>query len=105
MVLAAILGDGQLSDAYFVALRLPNSFRGIFAEGAFNVAFIPRYAALRARDGDVAAAGFADRVFSWQMAAQISLLLAALVFMPQIVAVMAPGFVNHPGQVALAIDF
>ncbi len=105
IVMAAILGDGILSDAYFVALRLPNSFRGIFAEGAFNVAFIPRYAALRTRDGDEAADTFANRVFSWQMAAQIALLLAALVFMPQLVAVMAPGFAAHPGQVALAIDF
>lgn len=105
IVMAAILGDGILSDAYFVALRLPNSFRGIFAEGAFNVAFIPRYAALRTREGDEAAFSFADRVFSWQMAAQLALLLAALVFMPQIVAVMAPGFAAHPGQVALAIDF
>ncbi len=105
IVMAAILGDGLLSDAYFVALRLPNSFRGIFAEGAFNVAFIPRYASLRAREGDGAAAVFADRVFSWQMAAQIALLAAALVFMPQIVAALAPGFANHPGQIALAIDF
>ena len=105
IVMAAILGDGLLSDAYFVALRLPNSFRGIFAEGAFNVAFIPRYAALRTREGDDAAFRFADRVFSWQMAAQLALLLAALVFMPQIVAVMAPGFSQHAGQVALAVDF
>ncbi len=105
IVMAAILGDGPLSDAYFVALRLPNSFRGIFAEGAFNVAFIPRYAALRTREGDGAATLFADRVFSWQMAAQIALLVAALVFMPQIVAALAPGFAAHPGQIALAIDF
>ena len=61
IVMAAILGDGVLSDAYMVALRLPNSFRGIFAEGAFNVAFIPRYAALRTREGDSVAALFADR--------------------------------------------
>ena len=105
IVMAAILGDGILSDAYFVALRLPNSFRGIFAEGAFNVAFIPRYAALRARGGDAAATSFADSVFSWQMTAQIALLVAAIVFMPQIVAVMAPGFAGHAGQVGLAIDF
>lgn len=105
IVMAAILGDGMLSDAYFVALRLPNSFRGIFAEGAFNVAFIPRYATLRTKDGDAAANSFADRVFSWQMAAQLALLVAALVFMPQIVALLAPGFAHHAGQLALAIDF
>lgn len=105
IVMAAILGDGLLSDAYFVALRLPNSFRGIFAEGAFNVAFIPRYAGLRTREGDGAAALFADRVFSWQMAAQLALLVLALALMPQIVALLAPGFAAHPGQVAFAIDF
>src|SRR6266481_3127424 len=89
IVMAAILGDGLLSDAYFVAQRLPNSFRGIFAEGAFNVAFIPRYASLRMREGDAAANDFADRVFAWQISAQIILLVVALLLMPQIVAVMA----------------
>src|SRR5271154_1440159 len=88
IVMAAVLGDGLLSDAYFVALRLPNSFRSIFAEGAFNVAFIPRYSSLHAREGLLAAARFADYVFSWQMAAQIVLLVMALLFMPQIVSVL-----------------
>src|SRR5271154_7122349 len=98
IVMAAILGDGLLSDAYFVALRLPNSFRGIFAEGAFNVAFIPRYAAAREKQREAAAAHFADNVYSWQMAAQIVLLVAALACMTWIVLIMAPGFAAHPGE-------
>jgi putative peptidoglycan lipid II flippase len=101
VVAAAILGDGILSDAFYVALRLPNSFRNIFAEGAFNAAFVPRYAALRATRGQVAAADFANRIFSWQMAAQIVLLLAALLGMPWIVRAMAGGF-SVPGEAELA---
>jgi putative peptidoglycan lipid II flippase len=102
ILMAAILGDGILSDAFFVAWRLPNSFRGIFAEGAFNVAFIPRYAAARETKGEDEAARFADNVYSWQMAAQIVLLLAALAFMYWIVRIMAPGFAAHRGQTELA---
>src|SRR5262249_34825879 len=49
--LAAILGAGPLADAFFVALRLPNHFRAIFAEGAFNAAFVPAYARVRGQGG------------------------------------------------------
>ena len=44
IMLAAILGAGPVADAFFIALRLPNHFRAIFAEGAFNAAFVPAYA-------------------------------------------------------------
>ena len=101
VVAAAILGDGVLSDAFYVALRLPNSFRNIFAEGAFNAAFVPRYAALRATKGEAVAADFANRIFSWQMAAQVVLLLAALLGMPWIITAMAGGF-SVPGEAELA---
>ncbi len=98
ILMAAVLGDGLLSDAFFVAWRLPNSFRGIFAEGAFNVAFIPRYAAARERSGEEEAARFADDVYSWQMAAQVVLLVVAMACMFWIVRIMAPGFAAHPGE-------
>jgi len=103
IVTAAILGDGALSDTFMVALRLPNSFRSVFAEGAFNAAFVPRYAALRATEGETPAAVFADRIFAWQMAAQAILLVVAMLAMPWIVAVMAPGFASRPGGAHLAI--
>ena len=51
IMLAAILGAGPVADAFFVALRLPNHFRAIFAEGAFNAAFVPAYARVRAAGG------------------------------------------------------
>ena len=102
IIMAAVLGDGFLSDAFFVAWRLPNSFRNIFAEGAFNVAFIPRYAAAREKRGEEQAAAFADNVYSWQIVAQLVLLALALACMAWIVEIMAPGFSAHPGQTALA---
>src|SRR5215831_11832759 len=51
IMLAAILGAGPVADAFFVALRLPNHFRAIFAEGAFNAAFVPAYARIRTGGG------------------------------------------------------
>ncbi len=102
VLMAAILGAGPLSDAFLVAFRLPNNFRAIFAEGAFNLAFLPRYAAMREREGHEAAGQFANRVYSWQMITQVVLLLAALGAMRPIISIMAPGFAAHPGQLELA---
>lgn len=102
VLMAAIMGAGPMSDAFLVAFRLPNNFRAIFAEGAFNLAFLPRYAAMRETDGPEAAARFANRVYSWQMVTQVIILLAALGAMRSIISVMAPGFADHPGQIELA---
>ena len=104
VTMAAILGHGLLSDAFIVAFLLPNYFRSIFGEGTINPAFLPRYATLYARGQKADAALFADRVFSWQMAAQFVLLIAALIFMPGIVHVLAPGFANHADQFALTVS-
>jgi putative peptidoglycan lipid II flippase len=105
VLMAAVLGAGPLSDAFLVAFRLPNNFRAIFAEGAFNAAFLPRYTSAATRQGTdpkSSAARFADDVFSWQLAVQLLLLALALVFMRGIVGVMAPGFADNPGQMRLA---
>src|ERR1700758_5130949 len=80
--MAWILGKGFLSDAFIVAFLFPNYFRSIFGEGTINPAFLPRYAALHARGERAAAGTFADRVFSWQIAAQLLLLVVALIAMP-----------------------
>ena len=58
IMLAAFLGAGPVADAFFVAFRLPNHFRAIFAEGAFNAAFIPAYARIRTQEGKDAAGIF-----------------------------------------------
>jgi putative peptidoglycan lipid II flippase len=103
-LLAWILGKGIVSDAFFVAFLFPNNFRAIFGEGTLNPAFLPRYAALHARGERDAAARFADQIFSWQMAAQAAILVLALVFMPQLIALVSPGFVDDPRQFALTVS-
>src|SRR5881296_1457323 len=87
IMLAAILGAGPAADAFFVALRLPNHFRAIFAEGAFNAAFVPAYARIRQQGGSDPAGRFADRVFT-----------------PAVIALLAPGFATDPGRFALAVE-
>jgi putative peptidoglycan lipid II flippase len=104
ILMAWVLGKGILSDAFIVAFLFPNYFRAIFGEGTINPAFLPRYAALHARGQESAAALFADRVFSWQMWTQLLILILALVFMPEIVKLIAPGFAANPGQFAMTVS-
>src|SRR5712672_4671739 len=73
IMLAAILGAGPVADAFFVALRLPNHFRAIFAEGAFNAAFVPAYAHLYGQS-EASAKLFANRIFTLLFTAQVVLL-------------------------------
>ena len=104
IILAAVLGAGPVADAFFVALRLPNHFRAIFAEGAFNAAFVPAYARIREQGGPERAALFADRIFTILLASQIVLLAIALIFTPAVIDVLAPGFANDPERYRLAVE-
>src|ERR1700761_9720308 len=92
ILMAWVLGKGVLSDAFIVAFLFPNYFRQIFGEGTINPAFLPRYATLHAKGQHDAAALFADRVFSWQMAAQALILVLALSLMPFLVDVFQAGY-------------
>lgn len=104
IMLAAILGAGPVADAFFVALRLPNHFRAIFAEGAFNAAFVPAYAHVHGERGAASAKLFSDRIFTILFVSQVVLLVVAWLFMPQAISILAPGFTDEPGQRQLAID-
>jgi putative peptidoglycan lipid II flippase len=104
VVLAAVLGAGPVADAFFVALRLPNHFRAIFAEGAFNAAFVPAYARIREQNGANPAGLFADRIFTLLIATQVVLLAAALIFTPEVIALLAPGFVKDATRFTLATE-
>src|SRR5580698_7062218 len=95
IMLAAIIGAGPVADAFFVAFRLPNHFRAIFAEGAFNAAFIPAYARVRTQGGPLAAQLFGDRFFTLSL---------AMVVTPQASDLLAPGFARDPQQFALAVS-
>jgi putative peptidoglycan lipid II flippase len=104
ILLAAILGAGPVADAFFVALRLPNHFRAIFAEGAFNAAFVPAYAHVHGEGGAASARLFANRIFTLLFVSQVVLLVIALAFMPQAMSILAPGFSDEPEQRRLAIE-
>jgi putative peptidoglycan lipid II flippase len=104
IMLAAILGAGPVADAFFVALRLPNHFRAIFAEGAFNAAFVPAYAHVHGDRGEASARLFADRIFTLLFFSQLVLLVVAWLFMPQVIAILAPGFSDDPARGELAIS-
>jgi putative peptidoglycan lipid II flippase len=104
IALAAVLGAGPLADAFFVAFRLPNHFRAIFAEGAFNAAFVPAYARIRQQGGADPARLFADRVFTLLLIAQLIFLMVVWAFMPWVVSVLAWGFRSDPARFALAVE-
>jgi putative peptidoglycan lipid II flippase len=95
---AIFLGAGPVADAFFVAQRLPNLFRSLFAEGAFSAAFVPLYTSEQERHGPEAAQRFAGQA--------LMLLLAALIpFSVVIMLVLAPGFQNDPEKYQLAVTF
>jgi putative peptidoglycan lipid II flippase len=104
IVLAAVLGAGPIADAFFVALRLPNHFRAIFAEGAFNAAFVPAYARITTSKGREVAGIFADRVLALLVASQVLLLAIALLFTPGVIGLLAPGFSGDPARFGLAVE-
>jgi putative peptidoglycan lipid II flippase len=102
VVLAAVLGAGPLNDAFLVALRLPNHFRAIFAEGAFNAAFVPAYARAREEEGEGEARAFAGRILTLLVLATGVLTALAMVFTPQVIDLLAPGFAKDPFRFDLA---
>ena len=101
---AAILGAGPVADAFFVALRLPNLFRSLFAEGAFSAAFVPGFAGTVAESGAAEARLFAEDALAVLVAVLLPFLLLAEIFMPAVMRVMAPGFAAVPGKFALAVE-
>jgi putative peptidoglycan lipid II flippase len=103
VVMAAVLGAGPVADAFFVAFRLPNHFRAIFAEGAFAAAFVPAYARTLQQSGIEAAKVFADRIAAALIVINLFLLALALLFTPWVVAILAPGFVDDPVRFDLAV--
>jgi putative peptidoglycan lipid II flippase len=102
VTIAAVMGVGPVADAFVVALRLPNHFRAIFGEGAFNSAFVPTYARTHEK-GAAEARLFADRVFTLMLIVQVALLAAAFAGMPWVVRLLAPGFSEDPQKFALAV--
>ncbi len=104
VVLGAALGAGLLADAFYVAFRLPNHFRAIFGEGAFNAAYVPSYSRVLEAEGAPEAKGFANQIFTLLFASQILLLALAWAFTPQLVRLLAPGFEDDVRKFDLAVS-
>ncbi len=101
VVMAAVLGAGPMADAFFIAFRLPNHFRAIFAEGAFAAAFVPAYARTLEQAGLPAAKLFADQIAAALIAINLVLLAVAMIFTPEVVSLLAPGL--DPTRFDLAV--
>jgi putative peptidoglycan lipid II flippase len=104
ILIASCLGAGPVADAFFVAFKLPNFFRRLFAEGAFNAAFVPLFAARLAEAGHVAAERFATQVMSVMVVFLFCFITVLQIGMPWLMAVIAPGFIGDPAKYSLAVD-
>lgn len=103
---AAYLGAGPIADAFFVALKLPNFFRRVTAEGAFSVSFVPIYSAkLEQGQGDDRAANeFASQTLSIMLTILIPFSILVMFAMPWVIYVIAPGFESGELRYDLAVD-
>ncbi|MCW3474610.1 murein biosynthesis integral membrane protein MurJ [Limobrevibacterium gyesilva] len=104
ILIAAMLGAGPVADAFFVANRLPNLFRRLFGEGAFNAAFVPAFSGLLAAEGQGAAQRFAEEAIAVMAFWLVGITVAAELFMPAVMTVLAPGFLDIPEKFALAVE-
>ncbi len=104
ILIAIFLGASIFADAFFVAFRLPNTFRRLFAEGTFNAAFIPSYTEANL-ESKKKGKYFADDVFNLLLLALIFIVTIAEIFTPYLVYIIAPGFVENEVKYGLAIEF
>ncbi|HEY4163320.1 MAG TPA: murein biosynthesis integral membrane protein MurJ [Dongiaceae bacterium] len=105
VLMAQLFGTSPIAEAFFVAMRLPNLFRQLFAEGAFNSAFVPMFARQLEEGGQQAAKRFAENVISVLLLALIAVTVIAELIMPWLIIVFAPGFRAFPEKFAYAVLF
>jgi len=103
-MIAAFLGAGPVADAFYAAFRFPNLFRRLFAEGAFNSAFVPLFAKELEQGGKNAAREFAEQILSVLVGVLLVLSALAMIFMPALVStIIAPKFVEDPEKFELTV--
>ncbi len=103
ILIAIFLGTSIYADAFFVAFRLPNTFRRLFAEGTFNAAFIPSYTAEKIK-GKSQGKRFADEVLTLLILGLLTIVLIVEILTPYVVYLIAPGFVEDNTKFDLAVD-
>ncbi|AKI02607.1 murein biosynthesis integral membrane protein MurJ [Hoeflea sp. IMCC20628] len=103
-MIAGFLGAGPVADAFYAAFRFPNLFRRLFAEGAFNAAFVPLFAKEIEGGGPAAAKKFAEQVLSVLLLSLFAISALAMIFMPFLVGtVIAPKFADDPEKFELTV--
>jgi Uncharacterized membrane protein, putative virulence factor len=103
ILIAIFLGTGLLADAFFVAFRIPNTFRRLFAEGTFNAAFVPSYTS-EVIKGKKNANEFANNIFNFLFLGLLILTIVVQICMPGFVSIIAPGFIDDLEKMDLAIS-
>ncbi|HTX39328.1 MAG TPA: murein biosynthesis integral membrane protein MurJ [Bryobacteraceae bacterium] len=103
VVMARLFGAGEIYDAFLLGMRIPNLARNLFAEGALSSAFVPVFSQYLAARGRKAAAGLSSAAVTALALAVTAVCVAGMVFSPQLVDLLAPGFAAVPGKRELAI--
>jgi putative peptidoglycan lipid II flippase len=103
VLIAAVLGTSYVADAFFVAFRVPNMFRRLFAEGAFDGAFIPLFAKRLHGEGPLAAQAFAGQALAGLTLILVAFTVLAEIAMPWLMLLLAPGFARDPAKFDLAV--
>jgi len=104
MMIANVVGASPVADAFFAAFRLPNLFRRLFAEGAFNAAFVPLFARRLEQESEAAARQFAGEALSILVTALLVISALCMAGMPWFIYVIGSGFSQDPEKLALAVD-
>ena len=102
ILIAIFLGTSFLADVFFVAFRIPNTFRRLFSEGTFNAAFVPGYSSEIVKGKD-RSNKFANEVFNYLFLILLVLVLVVQIFMPTFVSMIAPGFIDDDEKMNIAI--
>ena len=103
ILIAAILGAGALADVFFVAFKFPNLFRILFAEGAFNAAFVPIFTGINETNGEESARDFAEEALSGLFWVLLVFIAVVEIAMPLVMLAFAPGFTSEPEKFELAV--
>ena len=103
ILIAIFLGAGPIADAFFVAFRLPNTFRRLFSEGTFNAAFVPSYSS-ELNKSKKSAELFANNIFNILFLSLLVIVFIIEIFMPLFVALIAPGFTEDSEKLEIAIN-
>ena len=102
LFIAIFLGSGPIADAFFVAFRIPNTFRRLFSEGTFNAAFVPIYSAELTK-GKKQSEKFANEIFNILIMGLFFLVIIIEIFMPWFILLIAPGFTENSEKLELTI--